>query len=90
MEKQPHFCETLLIYPENDTTQLVTVTDQLRDALADASPEKLAAVAERWHQAGELWVVEVELLTAWLSEFAALATYARTQGHRLYCLTSIG
>ncbi|MCP9951454.1 hypothetical protein [Actinomadura madurae] len=88
--EQPRFCETLLMDPENETTQLVTVTNQLRDALADASPGKLVAVAERWLQAGDLWHVEVELLTAWLSEFAALATYARAQGHRLYCLTSIG
>lgn len=36
--EQPRFCETLLMDPENETTQLVTVTNQLRDALADASP----------------------------------------------------
>ncbi|MGJ6969690.1 hypothetical protein ACSDR0_48225 [Streptosporangium sp. G11] len=87
--KQPRFCKTLAKDPDNDTTELLTVMDQLRDAVADASPEQLAAVAEDWSKAGDLGVVDLELLIEWLREFAALAKDARAQGHRLYCLMSM-
>jgi hypothetical protein len=72
---------------ENDGEQLVlTLTDELQTALADADDKRLAAVAVPWSQIEEFWThPDPEQLAPWLGEFSELARRARNRGERLYC-----
>jgi hypothetical protein len=69
---------------------VVTVTDTLRDALADASDDDLRQVAEPWSRTEELTQVGWEDTTLedhleFLNQLRALAHSARQHGQRLYC-----
>lgn len=65
---------------------VLSLTDGLIDALARASPEKLAAVALPWSQTEELWGAgDAQSLTALLLDLSRLAREARTRGESVYC-----
>lgn len=69
---------------------VVTLTDSLAAALADADRERLAEVAVPWSRTDEFWGdTDPELLTDFLVRFADLARRARDRGHRLYCWWSL-
>ncbi|MFJ9678115.1 hypothetical protein ACIRP2_08670 [Streptomyces sp. NPDC101194] len=82
----------LLSSPEHDSSWLVTLTDELRDALASARPGQLEAVAEPWSRIEEFGDdCEPGPLADFLKELATLAAEAATrhEPHRLYCLMSL-
>jgi hypothetical protein len=65
---------------------VLPLNDELRDALARATVEKLAAVAASWAEmTGCVEREDIEALEDLLGEFAMLAREARTDGARLYC-----
>ncbi|MER5179480.1 hypothetical protein ABT009_14115 [Streptomyces sp. NPDC002896] len=86
---QPRF-NHLLGDPEAGSRWVVTLTDQLRDVLAEASTERLAAVAVPWSRTEEFnGSADPEILTDFLGRLADIARQARTQGHGLYCWVSL-
>jgi hypothetical protein len=64
---------------------VLTLTDELQSAMADADDERLAAMAVPWSQIEEFQGATPDGLAPWLSEFAKLARRARDKGERLYC-----
>lgn len=69
---------------------VLTLTDTLRDALADASDDDLRRVAEPWSRTEELrgegWEdVTVDEHVRFLRQLRDLAASAHRQDHRLYC-----
>ena len=62
------------------------LSEELRDALADATAGRLPAVAEQWVRTEEFWdqATAAEVLP-FLVEVTALARRARQAGERLYC-----
>jgi hypothetical protein len=69
---------------------VLTITDELQDALADASPEQLDAVAVPWSQIEEFpGDVRSAGLASFLAELAQLARGALENGDRLYCWTCL-
>ncbi|MFI6444273.1 hypothetical protein [Kitasatospora sp. NPDC050543] len=72
--------------PDAESVWILTLPDDLRDALADAGGERLAAVAGPWSRAeefsGEGDPVD---LAGFLDQLAALARRARAAGRGLYC-----
>ncbi|OAH13182.1 hypothetical protein [Streptomyces jeddahensis] len=86
---QPRF-NHLLSAPEADSRWIVTLTDQLRDVLAEASTERLAAVAVPWSRTEEFHgSADPGILADFLGRLADIARQARTQGHGLYCRVSL-
>ncbi|MFD7492151.1 hypothetical protein ACFV8T_07010 [Streptomyces sp. NPDC059832] len=82
----------LLSSPEDDSRWLVTLTDELRDALAAARPGGFTAVAEAWSHIEEFGgEAPPGELADFLNELADLAEEARArpEPHRLYCLMSL-
>ncbi|MCX4730232.1 hypothetical protein [Streptomyces sp. NBC_01363] len=82
----------LLSSPEDDSRWLVTLTDELRDALAAAGPGGFMAVAEAWSHIEEFGGEALPGdLADFLNELADLAEEARArpEPHRLYCLMSL-
>lgn len=85
----PRQCK-LLSDPVEESRWVVTLTDTLRDALAEATPNQLAQAAVPWSQTDEFYGQgDADLLTDFLNRFAELARTARDQGHRLYCWMSL-
>lgn len=69
---------------------VVSVTDELCAALADASDERLAQVAVPWSQTEEFFGGgDPEHLAEVLGELAELAQRARTADQRLFCFVSV-
>lgn len=65
---------------------MLTITDSLAAALANASDERLAEVAVPWSQTEEFWgQADPEELAEFLRDFASLARGAEEAGQRLYC-----
>lgn len=65
---------------------VVTLTDELQAALADAGDTQLAAVAAPWSQTEEFFGHgDPQILAGLLRELAALARRARGKDERLYC-----
>jgi len=62
------------------------LSEELRDALADAPARRLPAVAEQWVRTEEFWdqATAAEVLP-FLGEVTALAGRARQAGERLFC-----
>jgi hypothetical protein len=76
----------LLAMEDEDGPWIVQLSQELRDALADAQPSRLPAVAEQWVRTEEFWEQPpaTEMLP-FLAEVTALAGRARQAGERLYC-----
>ncbi|HEX2174570.1 MAG TPA: hypothetical protein VHG70_01560 [Nocardioidaceae bacterium] len=69
---------------------VLTITDTLRDAMSEASDDRLRRVAEPWSRTAELtqegWQdVTVDDHVRFLQQLHELAASAHRQGHRLYC-----
>jgi hypothetical protein len=92
-----HSLLTGIPYDELPTVELVAMegedgpwieqlSEELGDALADARPSRLPAVAEQWVRTEEFWdqPPAAEVLP-FLGEITALARRARQAGERLYC-----
>ncbi|WP_326767162.1 hypothetical protein OG978_23865 [Streptomyces sp. NBC_01591] len=82
----------LLSSPEDESRWLVTLTDELRDALAAARPGGFTAVAEAWSRIEEFGgECRPDELADFLNMLADLAEEARArpEPHRLYCLMSL-
>ena len=69
-----------------DGPWIVQLSEELRDALADAQASRLPVVVERWVRTEEFWdqATTAEVLP-FLGEVTALARRARQAGERLYC-----
>jgi hypothetical protein len=76
----------LLAMEDEDGPWIMQLSEELRDALADAQPSRLPAVAEQWVRTEEFWdqAAATEVLP-FLDEVTALARRARQAGERLYC-----
>lgn len=76
----------LLSDPQDEERWVVTLSDTLRDALANADTEQLAGVAIAWSATEEFrGHGDADLLSDFLNRFAELARTARGRGQRLYC-----
>jgi hypothetical protein len=85
----PRQC-TLIGSAGDEGPWVVTLTDTLRDALADANPDHLARTAVPWSRTEEFYGDgAADLLADFLNRIAGLARSARDQGHRLYCWMSL-
>ena len=74
----------------DDHNLVLFLADELRDALAGATAEKLTAVAASWAQLHALVGQEdVNALTDLLGQFAWLAREARDCGAHLYCWVGV-
>jgi hypothetical protein len=76
--------------PAADDRGVITVTDTLRDALADASDDDLHRVADPWSRTEELtqegWQdVTVQDHLGFLRQLHDLAAFAHSSRQRLYC-----
>ncbi|MEV6549183.1 hypothetical protein AB0M57_10780 [Streptomyces sp. NPDC051597] len=68
----------------------LTLTDSLRDALADADQSLLREVAREWATSDVFWTpLDPESLTEFLTQTADLASRAVARGQRLYCWISV-
>jgi hypothetical protein len=76
----------LLVMEGEDGPWVWQLSEELRDALADAPAGRLPAVAEQWVRTEEFWdqATAAEVLP-FLGEVTALARRARQAGERLYC-----
>jgi hypothetical protein len=76
----------LLATGGEDGPWILQLSEELRDALADAQPSRLPAVAEQWVRTEEFWdqATATEVLP-FLDEVTALARRARQADERLYC-----
>ena len=85
LESNPKWGKSLAI--RNEGEQLVlTVTDTLIAALADASDDRLAEVAIPWSQTEEFWGAGDPLILAkLLRDLAELARAARDDRQFVYC-----
>lgn len=85
----PRFCH-LVTSPEAESVWIVTLPDDVRDALVEASGERLAEICIPWSQAEEFHGDAVPgLLADFLNELAALAGRARSHAQGLYCRMSL-
>ncbi|MFD7746275.1 hypothetical protein ACFV2V_11985 [Streptomyces sp. NPDC059698] len=81
----PRFAH-LVTSPEAESTWIVTLPDEVRDALADAPRELLAEISVPWSRAEEFYgAADARHLADFLDELAALAEAARSHGQGLYC-----
>jgi hypothetical protein len=76
----------LLAMEGEDGPWIIQLSEELRDALADAQLSRLPAVAEQWVRTEEFWdqATATEVLP-FLDEVTALARRAQQAGERLYC-----
>ena len=89
VEDAPRF-GNLLSDPRDEGRWLITLTDELRDALARANPAHLTATAAAVLDADDgpqAW--DEDLLADFLTRLAALAGHAAEQRQGLYCLISL-
>jgi hypothetical protein len=85
----PRFAQ-LISDPEAESSWLLTLTDELRDTVATALPDRLREVSEPWSGITEFPPgMAPEDLFDFLGELAELAIRARSIGHRLYCLVEL-
>jgi hypothetical protein len=83
--EQPRSGHTLAIRDGGERLVL-TLTDSLTSALAEASPERLAEVAVPWSRTEEFWGgADPDTLTEILRDLAGLARRAQAGSQRLYC-----
>lgn len=80
------------IGPETEDAEhgVVTLTDNLTQAVAAADRARLAEVAVPWSETEEFWgQSDPEFLTEFLVELSGLARRAIDRGNRLYCWWSL-
>ncbi|MFK8906876.1 hypothetical protein [Streptomyces sp. YS-3] len=76
----------LLASIEDGELLCLTLTDSLRDALADADQSLLRETAREWATSDVFWTSpDPEGLAEFLTQAAGLAGRAVSRGHRLYC-----
>ncbi|MFB7913801.1 hypothetical protein [Streptomyces sp. NPDC056061] len=77
----------LLSSPEAEGAFVVAVSDSLQEALASATPGRLAEAAGPWSGTEELQAsgVDSEAAAEVLVLLSGLAGRARSAGHRMYC-----
>lgn len=79
-------CRCVIAERDGGGTFVLTLNDELRNALAGATAERLAAVSVSWAETSGLVDQEdVNALEHLLGEFAMLAREARAIGAHLYC-----
>lgn len=89
VKADPRRC-ALISDPHSEDHWVVTVTDTLRDALADANAEQLAQTAIAWSATEEFrGQGDADLLADFLDRFATLARTAHNRSRRLYCWMSL-
>ncbi|MFJ2083726.1 hypothetical protein ACI2KV_20220 [Micromonospora chokoriensis] len=65
---------------------VLSLTDELQQALVECTSERLSAVAVSWSQTEEFrGQVDPDVIAAFLGELSLLARHASDRGHRLYC-----
>ncbi|MDG4806118.1 hypothetical protein O7634_05040 [Micromonospora sp. WMMD1120] len=65
---------------------VLSLTDELTQALVEREPERLAEVAVPWSRTEEFrGQCDPAVLADFLGELALLARHAQDRGHRLYC-----
>jgi hypothetical protein len=80
-------CRRIIAERDGGGKFVLTLNDELRDALAGATAERLAAVSVSWAEtSGLVDQDDVDALEHLLGEFAVLAREARASGAQLYCL----
>jgi hypothetical protein len=77
------------VVAESDGAWVVTVTDELQRAIADASDDRLAHVAESLTADEEYADFQPELLAGLLGDLAGLSRRATASGMRVYCWQSL-
>lgn len=83
-------CAKDVVLVDDGQAGVLTLTDSLQAALADASGERLRDVAVPWSQDDEFYGdAEPEPLAEFLQDLADLARRAREGGDRLYCWFSV-
>ncbi|MGW0858698.1 hypothetical protein [Streptomyces sp. NPDC002690] len=87
VEAGPRFCE-LLSEDDQDGPWLVSLTDTLRDALAEATPDRLLEAATAWTRTQDGAGQGPELMADFLKRLGELARDAGPQ-RRLYCRMSL-
>jgi hypothetical protein len=82
--------EMLAMSDDENGPWIMQLSEELRDALADAQASRLPAVAEQWVRTEEFWdqPTAAEVLP-FLGEVTAMARGARQAGERLYCWSSL-
>ena len=82
--------EMLAMSDDANGPWIMQLSEELRDALADAQASRLPAVAEQWVRTEEFWdqATAAEVLP-FLGEVTAMARRARQAGERLYCWSSL-
>jgi hypothetical protein len=69
---------------------VLTLTESVTTALADAGNDRLSGVAEPWSQTDEFWGAgDPEVLAGFLRDLAGLARRARARDQQLYCWVSV-
>lgn len=85
IETDPRWGQTLAIRDGGERL-ILTLTDDLVDALARADPADLARVAGPWAQTEEFGGQgDPDVLKSFLTDFSAAAREARSEGRTLYC-----
>ncbi|MCX5399827.1 hypothetical protein [Streptomyces sp. NBC_00102] len=87
VEADPRFCE-LVSEDNEDGPWLVSLTDTLRDALAEATPDRLLEAATAWTRTEDGADQDPELMADFLERLAGLARDAGPQ-RGLYCRMSL-
>jgi hypothetical protein len=89
IEQDPRSGQALAVRDGGERLVL-TLTDGLIDALAQSSPDQLAAAAIPWSQTEEFWGTgDPAELTPLLVDLSALAGDARARGESVYCWVSV-
>lgn len=78
-----------LVIENGGGRMVLTLTDELQTALADADDQQLASVAVQWSQIEEFRSTNMEGFAPWLRECAELVRRARSRGERLHCWAGI-
>jgi hypothetical protein len=85
IEEDPRWAQSLAVR-EGGERLVLTLTDGLVDALAQASDERLAEVAVPWSETEEFWRSgDPSALTPLLLDLANLCRDARSRGDQVYC-----